>query len=131
GRGSAIQGLLQANSSAPDILRREVGDVLTSSVLPTLFVPVETAVADYLGLEDFSVDFALQEPVQISMTKKLYGPLFTTYTYNINYSHTNSIATNTSSLTPTSSLNLYTLEFYYRISSRLRFGYRIEEPSGN
>jgi autotransporter translocation and assembly factor TamB len=132
GRGASIQGLLQANSSAPDILRREVGDVFTASVLPTFFVPIETAIEDWLGLEEFSVDFAFQEPVQITLTKQLYGPLFATYTRNINAGGSFSASTNTiNSLTPTTALNLYTLEFYYRISNRLRFGYRLEEPSHN
>jgi hypothetical protein len=127
GRGSAVESVIRGGGDTQDVLRREIADTLVSWGAPTLFVPLETKIEDWLGLEEFSIDFALQEPVQLRMTKQIKGPFYATYTQSLA-----AFGASATSPTPgTATLNLYSLELYYRFSNRLRLGYRIEEPSNN
>jgi hypothetical protein len=132
GMQSALQAVARGGASAQDALRNTVTDAFTGAVLPTLFNPVETSIERSLGLEDFSIDFALDQPTQILMTKKLYGHFHVTYTQAITTGgyHGPSVAPS-SGITPATSLNLYTVELFYKFSNRYRLGYRFAEPSGN
>lgn len=128
-RESALQDIMRGGTTAQNVLRSEFEDILTASVAPTLFTPLETRIEDWLGLEEFSIDFAFREPSQVRLTRQIYGPFYATYTRSLNFAGLNTVNPNTTN--PTTSLNLYTIELYYRLSDRVRLGYRIEEPSRN
>jgi hypothetical protein len=128
GQESAIQAITRGGVSAENALRQTVTDTLTGSVLPTLFTPLTSSIERWLGLEEFSVEFAFDEPLQLLMTKKIYGPFFVTYTQALNTSGFNSTSPS-STVSPATSLNLSTLEIFYKLSNRYRLGYRIEQPS--
>jgi autotransporter translocation and assembly factor TamB len=130
GRQSSVESVFRGGQDAQTALRREVEDTLVASVVPTLFVPLETAIEDWLGLEEFTVDFAFREPLQVRLTRQLFGPFFGTYTRSLNaFGGASAGGVNAGTATPLQ--NLYTLELYYKLSDRLRVGYRIEEPSRN
>jgi hypothetical protein len=111
GRGEALEGILAGGGNVQDVLRQEFEQALTTSVVPALFLPFETAVEGVLGLDEFAIDIAFREPVQLRLGKDLVGGLGASYSR---------------SLTGAQTQEQYDL--YYRISRRLRFGYRIEEP---
>src|SRR5207248_2782703 len=46
GRQSAVENIMRGGGTAQTALRGEIENVLTASVAPTLFVPVETAIED-------------------------------------------------------------------------------------
>lgn len=129
GEESAIQALARGSNTGA-VLRQTFTDILAGSVAPTLFTPVEASIERWLGLEDFSIQFAFDEPLQLLMTKKIYGPFFVTYTQALNTSGVNTTSPS-STTSPATSLNLNTLELFYKLSNRYRLGYRIEEPSNN
>ncbi len=116
GRQSAVESILAGGRDTGDVLRSEIENVLIASVVPSVFVPLETAIEDWLGLEEFSVDFALREPLEVRLTKQVWGDLYATYTQSLDTANL--------SLGP----NVYSLELNYRFSERFRIGYRIEEP---
>ncbi len=130
GQESAIQALARGGTNAQNALRQTVTDVLAGGVLPTLFTPLETSIERWLGLEEFSVEFAFDQPLQLLMTKKIYGPFYGTYTQALNTSGFNSTSPS-STVSPATSLNLSTVELFYKLSNRYRLGYRLEEPSNN
>ena len=72
----------------------------------------------------------LPDIMQLLMTKKIYGPFYGTYTQALNTSGFNSTSPS-STVIPTTSLNLSTVELFYKLSNRYRLGYRLEEPSNN
>jgi hypothetical protein len=112
GRVDALQGILAGGANVQDVLRNEVGQALTTSVVPALFLPFESAVEEALGIEEFGIDVAFREPVQLRLGMRLVGELWGGYSRSL-----------------TGSVEEYQAELYYRVSRRLRFGYRIEEPS--
>jgi hypothetical protein len=130
GQVSAIQAITRGSTSAETALRHTVTDTLTGSVLPTLFTPLQTSIERWLGLEEFSVEFAFDQPLQLLMTRKIYGPLYVTYTQALNTSGYNTTSPG-STVSPATSLNLSTAELFYKLSNRYRLGYRLEEPSNN
>jgi hypothetical protein len=111
GRQEAVEGIIAGGSNIDDVLRGEFEQALTSSVVPSLFLPFETAVEEALGLEEFGLDFAFREPLQVRLGKRLAGNFYATYIRSL-----------------TGETERYSLDLYYRISDRLKFGYRIEEP---
>src|SRR5262249_36112563 len=121
GRRTAVEQIIGGGGNAQTPIRGEVENILTASVAPTLFMPLERAVEDYLGLEEFTVDCALREPVQLRLTKQIRGPFYVTYTHNLNVGGQNTYA---NTVAASNSLNLYTVDVFYRISDRFRFGYR-------
>jgi hypothetical protein len=111
GRVGALQGILAGGANVQDVLRQEVEQALTTSVVPALFLPFESAVEEALGLEEFGIDVAFREPIQVRLGKQIVGGFWASYARSL-----------------TGSNERYQLELYYRVSTRLRFGYRIEEP---
>jgi hypothetical protein len=110
-RVEVLQGILAGGGNVDDVLRLEVEQALTTSVVPALFLPFETAVEEALGLSEFAIDVAFREPIQLRLGRQLAGNFWATYARSL-----------------TGPVDRYQLELYYRVSPRLRFGYRIEEP---
>jgi hypothetical protein len=111
GRQEAVEEIFAGGGNIQDVLRTEFEQALTASVVPSLFLPFETAVEEALGLEEFGLDFAFREPLQVRFGKRLVNNFYATYARWL-----------------TAQEDRYSFDIYYRISDRLKFGYRIEEP---
>jgi hypothetical protein len=111
GRQSAVEGILAGRSNIDDVFRQEFEQVLGSSIVPGLLAPTEFRVAEALGLEEFGLEFAFNEPVRVRLGKRLFDRFFATYSQVLSGNERH-----------------YGLEVYYQLTDRLRIGYLFEEP---
>jgi hypothetical protein len=115
GRQSAVEGFLQgSNNSIQDVFRQEFEQMLGTSIFPSLLAPTEFRVAEALGLEEFGVEFAFREPIRVRIGRRLFDGFYGTYIRNFGGRE-----------------DQYSFELYYKVSDRLRLGYRLEEPTHN
>ncbi|MDH7570028.1 MAG: translocation/assembly module TamB domain-containing protein, partial [Armatimonadota bacterium] len=65
------------------ILKEEVVNFMATALQPRLFEPVERAIADRLGLTEFSITASFDQPVEIKMGKRLVKGLRVSYTRSV------------------------------------------------
>jgi hypothetical protein len=82
GGQEAIAGLTNGNMQGA--LQTEVASVFNASVVPKILQPLEDSIGTVLGLEDFSIDYAPDSPVQVTFVKRLGDRLSVTYTQSVN-----------------------------------------------
>jgi TamB, inner membrane protein subunit of TAM complex len=111
GNVQVVEGILAGGSNVQDVLRQEFEQALTASVVPALFQPFESRIEQALGLEEFGLDFVYREPVQLRIGRRLFDGFYGSYARALGVSQ-----------------ERYRLDLYYKISDRLRIGYRLEEP---
>jgi autotransporter translocation and assembly factor TamB len=114
GNVQVVEGILAGGSNVQDVLRQEFEQALTASVVPALFQPFESRIEQALGLEEFGLDFAFREPVQLRIGRRLFDGFYGSYARALGATQEQS-----------------RLDLYYKISDRLRIGYRLEEPYAN
>lgn len=71
--------LARGGGGAEDALKNQLGAAITGIALPALLSPLEDSIAGTFGLEDFSVDYAPNAPVQVTLSKQLAPRLTATY----------------------------------------------------
>ncbi len=70
---SQLEGVASGNFQAAT--GQLLDTILTQSVIPGLFSPIEQRLADTFGLEQFSVDYSPTAPLTINLLKRLPDPL--------------------------------------------------------
>ncbi|MGQ9524189.1 MAG: translocation/assembly module TamB domain-containing protein [Armatimonadota bacterium] len=78
GRQAELEAILRGQDS-DRILREQLGQAFVGALVPEITSPIEHAVAEALGLEEFSIMYDLGAETQVQLTKQLIGRLFLTY----------------------------------------------------
>ncbi len=60
-------------------LRADIADVFTAAATPFLFSPIEIAVTEALGLEEFSIEYAPNQPFALYFSTRLGGNFYGSY----------------------------------------------------
>ena len=71
--------LARGGGGAESALKNQLGAAISGIALPTLLSPLEDTIAGTFGLQDFSVDYAPNVPVQVTLSKELAPRLTATY----------------------------------------------------
>ncbi len=71
--------LARGGGGAENALKNQLGAAISGIALPTLLSPLEDSIAGTFGLQDFSVDYAPNAPVQVTLSKELAPRLTATY----------------------------------------------------
>lgn len=110
GRGQALAALARGVDPA-QVLREQIGDILTAQVLPQLFLPLETGIAEALDLEQFTLDYTGLRPASLYVVKNLFDGVGIAYRRSIG------VAANEYQVRL-----FYRLPFRNRLLQRLRIG---------
>jgi hypothetical protein len=81
GGSDAIAGLTGGNVLGA--VQDQVASVFNASVVPKLLQPFENSVGSVFGLEDFSINYIPESPVQVTIVKRLGSKLSVTYTQSV------------------------------------------------
>jgi len=71
--------LARGGGGAEDALKSQLGAVISGIALPALLSPLEDSIASTFGLQDFSVDYSPNAPVEVTLSKELAPRLTATY----------------------------------------------------
>lgn len=82
GRQAELEAILRGQD-ADRILREQLGQAFAGALVPEITSPIERAVAEALGLEEFAILYDLGAETQVQVTKQLVGRLFLTYRRNV------------------------------------------------
>ncbi|HTE20293.1 MAG TPA: translocation/assembly module TamB domain-containing protein, partial [Armatimonadota bacterium] len=110
-----VEGLNAGGANVVEALRGQIEQAFAANVASSVTGRLEDAVRSALGLNIFSVDLGVTQPLRVRIGKRLFGPVFGTVTQEFGGGLTN---------------QQRRLEVYYRINPQLRVGYRQEEPLG-
>jgi autotransporter translocation and assembly factor TamB len=113
GRGSALEALARGDNPV-QIFRQQLSEVVAGQVMPALLSPLETGIAEALGLEQFALDldYTGNTPAQIYLVKDLFNG------FGISYRRSLAITN------PPYEVRLfYRLPFRYRFLQRLKIGW--------
>jgi hypothetical protein len=61
------------------VLEQELADIFTATIVPEVFSPLESAFAQAFGLEQFRLEFGLQAPVAVYLSRHLFGNFYASY----------------------------------------------------
>jgi len=78
GRQAELEAILRGEDT-DRILREQLGQAFAGALVPEITSPIEHAVAEALGLEEFAILYDLGAETQVQVTKHLVGRLFLTY----------------------------------------------------
>ncbi len=84
--------------------------------MPSVFEPVEEAVEEALGFEEFALEMGYREPFQLSIGDRLWGDLHLSYTAILG-------------ARPDYADSLYELKLSYRFRNSLEIGISTDENS--
>ncbi len=119
GRGAALESLARGGDPA-QIFRQQLSEMLTGQVLPGLFYPFETEVAEALGLEQFALDYTGVAPATLYLVKELFNG------FGISYRRSLTLAN------PQYEVRLfYRLPFRNRFLQRLKLGWGFDNAQRN
>jgi autotransporter translocation and assembly factor TamB len=118
GRGQALAAIARGADPA-QIFREQLGDILTTQVLPGLFAPLETGIAETLDLEQFTLDYTGLRPASLYLVKNLFNGVGIAYRRGIGVAGNEYQAR-----------IFYRLPFRNRLLQRLRVGFGFEH-TGN
>jgi autotransporter translocation and assembly factor TamB len=107
-----------------DAVKNQVQYMFTNSMLPQLMAPVEANVSQVLGLEDFSVDYSPQSPLQVTLVKRLADRLSVTFLRLL-------MARSPGAVAETLGPEQYQLELDYSITNRIRLGVSTDDQRNN
>jgi len=82
--------------------------------IPSVFEPLEDALARALGLEEFGLSYDIDSTLQVNITKQLWKKFFVSYQRQLS-----------------GSLPEYQLKFYYRLTRRISLSYTTDERNVN
>jgi hypothetical protein len=82
GGQEAIAGLSGGNIVSA--LQNQVAAVFNASVVPKMLQPFEDTIGTVFGLEDFSIDYAPESPVQVTLVKRIGNRITLQYVQSIN-----------------------------------------------
>ena len=105
-------------------MKNEVAEAFSSIAVPELLSPLEESVAGVLGLEDFSVSYSPDVPVNVTLTKQVAPRLYVTYIRSIG---SRTQGTVNQVLTPPE----YILKLGYGITRRLQFTVSTDDQRDN
>jgi len=112
GRGGALEALVRGGDPV-QIFRQQLSEMVTGQVLPGLLSPLETGIAEALGLEQFALDYTGGvAPTSLYLVKELFNG------FGISYRRSLTLAN------PQYEVRLfYRLPFRNRFLQRLKFGW--------
>ena len=108
GRGSALEALARGEDPV-QIFRQQLSEMVTGQVLPGLLSPIETGIAEALGLEQFALDYTGIAPASVYLVKELFNG------FGISYRRSLAIAN-----------PQYEARLFYRLPFRNRFLQRLK-----
>jgi translocation and assembly module TamB len=71
-----VSGIFATGESG---LQNELGNILTAVGTSTIFAPVETLFVEQLGFEQFTLEYALGQPLALYVSRRLTGNLYISY----------------------------------------------------
>lgn len=72
-----FEQILRGNSGQD--IGRELSGLFSSAMLPTVFEPIEQALEEAFGVDEFSLEMGYREAVQVSISDQLGGDFFISY----------------------------------------------------
>ncbi len=78
-RQDVIQGIIERRGDVEATIKQEAMQYITTALQPQIVEPVERAIADALGLSEFSIMASLEEPVEVKLGKYLVKGLRVSY----------------------------------------------------
>jgi opacity protein-like surface antigen len=121
---SAILGILRGGAGSGDVVAQELSSIVNSVGVGMLLNPVETNLAQALGLSSFVVDYSPDAPVVVTLTKPLGHRLEASFQRSFGArapSVVNSLITNPQ----------YQLKLSYSLSRRLRLSVSTDDQQNN
>jgi len=112
GRGQALAAIARGADPA-QVFREQIGDILTAQVLPGLFAPLETGIAEAFDLEQFSLDYTGLRPASLYLVKNLFDGVGVAYRRGIGVGNEE-----------------YQVRFFYRLPFRNRLLQRLRVGFG-
>lgn len=82
-RQDVIERLVSGDGQFGSTVKAELMNYMATALQPQLFEPLERAIADRLGLTEFSVSAAFNEPVEVKVGKHLLKGLRVSYTRSV------------------------------------------------
>jgi autotransporter translocation and assembly factor TamB len=118
GRGQALAAIARGADPA-QVFREQLGDILTTQVLPGLLAPLEAGIAEAFDLEQFTLDYTGLRPASLYLVKNLFDGVGIAYRRGIGVAGNEYQAR-----------IFYRLPFRNRLLQRLRVGFGFEH-TGN
>jgi translocation-and-assembly-module (TAM) inner membrane subunit TamB-like protein len=109
-----VEGFPGAGANVVEALGGQIEQALAVNVGGALTGRIENAVQSALGLDIFSIDVGITQPLRLRIGKRLFGRFYGTLTQQFSPEGSDQRRS----------------ELYYRLNSRFRIGYREEEPVG-
>jgi len=75
-----VGGLMGAGQQA---LREDISGVLTAMATPFILSPIEAAITEAFGLEEFAIEYGPRQPMAVYFSADLVGNFFTSYRHSI------------------------------------------------
>lgn len=107
-----VEGIGGAGNNVVEALSGQIEQALAANVVTSLTAPFENAIQSALGLDIFSLDLGITQPLRVRIGKRLFGNLFGTVTQEFS----------------TVTANQRRFEVYYRLTPQFRIGFRNESP---
>jgi hypothetical protein len=110
-----VEGIFTNETNLQAVLRSQVQLALANTVAPLLTSRIEDYLQQALGLDILTIEVGnAEQPLQLRVGKRLLGGLYGTFGQQVGSANNDSRRT---------------WELYYRMSPRLRLGFRQEDPS--
>ncbi|GIV10260.1 MAG: hypothetical protein KatS3mg019_2351 [Fimbriimonadales bacterium] len=107
GRGQVLAAIARG-ANPTEVFREQLGDILSAQVLPGLFAPIETGIAEAFNLEQFSLDYTGLRPASLYLVKNLFNGVGIAYRRGIGVTN-----------------NEYQVRLFYRLPFRNRLLQRL------
>lgn len=120
----ALQGILGGGGGAQTAFKQGLQEAFSAVAVPALLSPFEAGVAGALGLEDFSVDYAPNAPVNVTLTKQIAPRLLVTYIRAIG-------ARTPGAVNSVTSPPQYTLKLGYGLTRHLQVSVSTDDQKNN
>lgn len=125
GQQDALLALLKGSGTG-NVISSEFSQALNVIGVPMLLEPLESSVADALGLSAFTVEYTPDTPIMITLTKPVTKKLSLTYTRSFGAATSTTVNIPTNLQTP-----LYRIQLDYGLTRRLRIGASTDNVQGN
>lgn len=109
------EGFGSSGANVVEALRGQIEQALAVNVASELTGRVEDVVRSALGLNIFSVDFGVAQPLRVRLGRRLFGPVYGTIAQSFGQAEDQVERR---------------YELYYRVSPQFRIGYRQDDPLG-
>lgn len=110
-----VEGFGGSGSNVVEALRTQIEQAIAANLSSALTGRIEDALQSALGLSVFAIDVGVSQPLRIRLGRQLFGKLYGTVTQQFGSAEGD---------------NPTRYEVYYRLTPRVRVGYRQEEPLG-